>query len=146
MKSFSTAAKAALHERELPIGPDVSFTYDDREVSAHAPTGPQLAVFLAAFADTASMKASVTDSINFFHSRFEPADASYFKQRLMDPEDPFEFEQVVELLGWLIEEWSARPTQSPSDSAPSRTATGTTSTDTPQDRVLIPSDSGSTDF
>lgn len=143
MKAFSTAAKAASHEKELPISVPVTFEYDDRQVTAKAPTGPQLAVFLAAFSDTAVAQVSVTDSINFFHGRFGREDASYFKKRLLDPDDPFEFEEVVEILTFLLEEWSGRPTGSPSDSAPLRTATGSSSTDTPQDRVLIPSGSDS---
>lgn len=139
MKAFTTAAKAAAHERDLPIGPPVKFDFDGRTCTANAPTAPQLAVFLAAFSDTAQAQVSVTDSINFFHSRFEREDAAYFKRRLLDPEDPFEFDEVVEIITFLLEEWSGRPTTSPSDSAPSRTATGKSSTATPQDAVLIPS-------
>lgn len=144
MKAFTTAAKAANHERELPIGPPVEFEYDDRKCTANAPTGPQLAVFLAAFSDTAEAQVSVTDTINFFHGRFAREDASYFKKRLLDPNDAFEFEEIVEIITYLLEEWSGRPTGSPSASAPSRTATGRRSTATPQDKVLIPSGSGST--
>lgn len=139
MKAFTTAAKAAIHEKELPIGPDVEFEFDGRKCIAVAPTGPQLAVFLAAFSDTAEAQVSVTDSINFFHGRFRREDASYFKKRLLDPNDAFEFDEVVEILTFLLEEWSGRPTGSPSDSAPSRTVTGSNSTATPQDRVLTPS-------
>ena len=146
MKSFSTAAKAAAHETDPPVGPPITFDIDGRQVTALAPTAAQMAVFMSAFAETTEIAVTITDSINFFHDRFQRADATYFKKRLLDPTDPFEFDQVTDILLWLVEEWSGRPTSSPSDSAPSQSNGGPTSTGTPQDKVLIPSAFASTGF
>jgi hypothetical protein len=133
MKSFSTAARATAHEKDLPIGPDVEFEYDERKVVATAPTGAQLALFLSAFGDTADMGTRVVDTLNFFTSRFSRDDAGYFKRRLNDPNDSFDFADLAEVLSWLVEEWSGRPTISPSDSASWPTPTGNGSTAGPQD-------------
>lgn len=150
MKSFSTAAKAAAHEKDLPIQPPITFEHDERKVTVNAPTGPQLALFLAAFGDTFGPSSQeqngtrVVDTINFFTSRFNREDAAYFKRRLTNAEDPFDFEDMTEILTWLIEEWSGRPTTSPSESAPLPTPTGNGSTAGPQDAVLTHSRFGST--
>jgi hypothetical protein len=147
MKSFSTAAKATAHEKDLPIGPDVPFQMEDaqdRTFTAATPTGPQLALFLAAFGDTADLSTRVVDTLNFFTSRFNREDAAYFKRRLNDPDDVFDFEMMSEILSFLIEEWSGRPTISPSDSAQWPTSTGNGSTAGPQDAELTHSAFGLT--
>lgn len=144
MKSFSTAANAAAHEKDLPIGPDVQFEYGGREFTAKSPTGPQLALFLAAFGDTADLGTRVVDTINFWSSRFKREDAAHFKRLLADPDDVFDFVKMSEILSWLIEEWSGRPTTSPSVSSSLPTPTGNGSTAGPQDAVLTPSAFGST--
>jgi len=135
MKSFSTAAKAAGHEKDLPIGPDVQFEHDGRTVVAKSPTAPQLAIFLSAFGDTAEMGTRVVDTLNFYSSRFSREDGAYFKRRLNDPDDAFDFADMSEILAWLIEEWSGRPTTSPSDSVSWPTPTGNGSTAGLQDAV-----------
>jgi hypothetical protein len=144
MKSFSTAAKAAGHEKDLPIGEDVEFEHDGRTVKALSPTGPQLAIFLAAFGDTAVEGRRVVDTINFFSSRFVNEEASYFRRRLNDPDDAFDFDAMSEILVWLIEEWSGRPTTSPSDSSRWPQPTGNGSTAGPQDAASTPSAFGLT--
>ena len=144
MKSFSTAATATAHEKDLPIGPDAQFEYGGREVTAHSPTAPQLALFLAAFGDTADMGSRVVDTLNFFNSRFSREDAAYFKRRLNDPDDPYDFAKMSEILSWLIEEWSGRPTISPSESVSLPTPTGNGSTAGPQDAALTHSAFGLT--
>ena len=144
MKSFSTAAKAAAHQRDLPIGQDVTFQHDERTVIASCPTGPQLAIFLSAFGDTAEDSHRVVDTINFFTSRFVREDASYFRRRLNDPNDAFDFDAMSDILVWLIEEWSGRPTTSPSESSEWPTPTGNGSTAGPQDAALTHSSFGLT--
>jgi len=144
MKSFSTAAKAAGHQKDLPIMEDVEFEHDERTVKAFSPTGPQLALFLAAWGDTAEESHRMVDTINFFSSRFSREDASYFRRRLNDPDDPFDFEAMSDILVWLIEEWSGRPTTSPSDSSRWPQPTGSVSTAGPQDAALTPSAFGLT--
>lgn len=144
MKAFTTATREVAREKDLPISGSIEFEFDGRKVTAAAPTGPQLAVFLAAYSDTAAVQNSVTDTITFFDSRFEREDRRYFKRRLNNPDDPFDFEDLADILAFLLEEWSGRPTGSPSDSVPSPTADGTNSTATPQDAAWTLSDSGST--
>jgi hypothetical protein len=135
MKAFSTAAKAAAHKTDEPIGEPIEFEYDERVVTVKPPTAPQLALFLSAYGDTADVGGRVVDTLNFFSSRFRREDAGYFKRRLNDPEDPFDFEDMSDILAWLIEEWSGRPTISPSESVSLPTATGNGLTAGPQDAV-----------
>jgi hypothetical protein len=144
MKSFSTAAKAASHDKEAPIQPPITFEHDGRTVTASAPTGPQFALFLSAFGETAPETNRIFDSLNFFAERFNRDDSSYFKRRINDPDDPFDMEALSEILTWLIEEWSGRPTTSPSDSSSLPTATGNDSTAGPQDAALTHSAFGLT--
>lgn len=144
MKSFSTAAKAAAHQTDEPIGEPIKFEFDERVVTVLPPTGPQLALFLAAYGDMTEMGTRVVDTLNFFSARFGREDAGYFRRRLNDPDDPFEFEDLADILAWLVEEWSGRPTISPSASVLSPTATGNDSTDGPQDAVLTHSAFGLT--
>jgi hypothetical protein len=144
MKSFSTAAKATAHEKELPIQPDITFEHDGRTVTAHAPTGAQFALFLAIYGESAPEASQVFDTLNFFASRFDRGDSAYFKRRIADPDDPFDMEDLVEVLTWLVQEWSGRPTMSPSDSLQLPTPTGNGSTAGPQDSAFTHSAFGLT--
>ena len=144
MKSFSTAAKAASHDKEPPIQPPITFEHDGRKVTATAPTGPQFALFLSAFGETAPESNRIFDTLNFFADRFNREDSSYFKRRINDPNDAFDMEALSDILTWLSEEWSGRPTISPSDSSSLLTATGNGSTAGPQDAESTPSAFGLT--
>lgn len=116
MRQFHTAVKA--HDKnEDSIGSVVQFEIDGQPFTATGPNSTQLAVYLAEVGGfSVETKDRVSAGINFFLDRFSGDDRRYFQRRLMDRTDSFDFQDVTDIIEWLTEEWSARPTQSPSDS------------------------------
>lgn len=59
-----------------------------------------------------------------------PDSIGKFKQRMSDPENPIDMEQLDQIVQWLFEEYGMRPTDEPSNSLSggSLPAPGTTST------------------
>ena len=115
MEPFITAAEA--DDTDEIVGKPITFMLDDEEVTALPPTTSQMALFMAAFADSApNDEVAVMDTINFFMSLFEGDDATYVKRKLLDRNDPFGLKAVTKLIILLVEEWSGRPMSSPQDS------------------------------
>jgi len=132
MKEFVTAVE---RDDDPQLADDVTFMVrgipdlvDDREVTAHSPTSGQLTLFMAVAGDTIDTPEAMATSINFLFSLLDPSDYSYLKRRLLKRDDPFGAKEIADILIYLIEEWSARPTQSPSDSPTSRSRGGRSST------------------
>jgi hypothetical protein len=125
LKEFVTSAQAP----DEHVGKEVTCRVDDFEVVFSAPTQSQMAMLLAASSATGDTVESIADTINFFFSMVEDENQhSHLKQRLFDRDDPFEIKNIVDILTFLIEEWTARPTQPPSDSMPSQPSVGRRST------------------
>ena len=124
MKAFTTAAKA------VDISPDeaIEFTIDDEVCRAFQPSNGQLAVLLASVSSTQQWTHQVAGVINFFDAVLDENSSSYITRRLLDRQDQFGIDEVQEIIEWLVEEWSARPTQSPSGSTPSPPPGGKKST------------------
>jgi hypothetical protein len=53
---------------------------------------------------------------DFFAQALKPESYERFEKLLVDPEKIVTVETLGEITGWLVEEYSARPTQEPSDS------------------------------
>lgn len=117
MRQFHTAVKAH-SKNEDSIGAVVEFEIDGQTFSATGPNATQLAVYLAEVGGfSVETKDRVSAGINFFLDRFSGDDRRYFQRRLMDRNDSFDFQDITDIIEWLTEEWSARPTQLPSDSS-----------------------------
>lgn len=128
MKQFITAAAEADAPDE-EIG-KIEFEIDGVMCTAFRPTDGQLAIFMAATSKNSSTEESVAGIINFLSSVLDEQSNSYVVSRLMDRRDKFGLPQANDVLRWLIGEWSARPTESPSGSTPSPESTGQPSTET----------------
>lgn len=128
IKEFTTSAKAAADDDTGALGKPIQVTVDEREVTFYPPTEGQLAVFFAGASDSSSQVNAVASTINFFFSLLDDDDIRYFKVRLFNRKDPFDAENIVEIVEYVIGEWSARPTKQPSDFMPSQSNTGRTST------------------
>jgi hypothetical protein len=126
-RSFTTSAKS-VEDNESPMGTPVTYEIDERDVTFLPPTTGQWAVTLAGLSDTASATEQMGAQINFFFSMLDDDDMRYFKQRLMDREDPFDVADIAEIITALMEEWSARPTIPPSGSSRSPSTGGKRST------------------
>lgn len=99
-----------------------------RIIVAQPPTSGQWTVFMATNASFASQTERIAGALNFFVSLLSSEDHSYIVARLFDRNDHFGPEHVSDILDALIEEWSGRPTEGPSDSASSPPTTGRSST------------------
>lgn len=127
MREFTTQAQEAA-ARENDFGEDITIKYDGREIEILAAGEGALAMLLAS--DGAPLTSKIAASINFFFSILKNStDEDYFKQRMFDRDDPFGGNEVAELVQGIIEEWTADPTQSSSDSTGSLDRTGESSTE-----------------
>lgn len=68
--------------------------------------------------------------IDFLSMAMEDEDATRFDAMIKDPERIVEVETLGEIAGWLVEQYTTRPTKARSRSASGRSNGGRTSTDT----------------
>lgn len=66
--------------------------------------------------------------IDFFTEVLDEPSKEYIVSRLLDRHDPFGVAEIEPIVFWMMEEWSGRPTKSPTDFAPSRKTGGRSST------------------
>ena len=124
VKEFITAAKEASEEDESIL----EFTVDGVECRAYPPKDGQLAVLMATTASHSSENEQIAGIINFFVAVLDDDTHTFLVSKLLDRKDPFGIEQVQDIMSWMVEEWTARPTKSPSGSTPSRSSGGRKST------------------
>lgn len=127
VKSFTTSGKS-VEANQTPIGEPVEIELDDRKITFIPPTTGQWAVTMAGSSDPESPAEMIATQINFFFSMLDDEDVSYFRHRLFDREDPFDVDNIAEIIEYLMEEWTARPTKQPSDYLPSQSNGGKKST------------------
>ena len=123
MKEFTTAAR-----RSAPAAIDgsepIQFTVDGEEFTAYPPTPGQFMMLMSAQAKGRDEVESVASIIDFLDGILDDNAQAMFRRRLLDRNDPFDFDTITTIMEGLIEEWSARPTKSPSGSTRSRSPGG----------------------
>jgi len=78
--------------------------------------------------DSGGMAAeAITD---FLNSSLEESDAEKFQALIADPDQIVQMETLGEIVGWLVEQYTTRPTKVRSRSSNGRSTGGRTSTDT----------------
>jgi hypothetical protein len=149
-KEFNTSARAAVKSGDGEGAQPVTIMHDGREVTFNGATEGQISLILAALSDTSGTLNGISTVINFFFSLLDSdqlegdgeddeddlarvraqldSDVRYFKLRLLDPHDPFDGGDICDIVLYLIEEWTARPTRKPSDFMPSQKSGGQKST------------------
>jgi hypothetical protein len=142
MKEFTTSAKAAIEPDS--IDQPITFKVDDVEVRAYEPSPGQMAMMYSALSDLSTDNQRVAGIVDFFLGLLDGDSRRVLAQRLMDREDPFELDELTEIMTWLIGEWSARPTRPSSASTPSPRRTGRKSTVAALNGGLTPGSSDST--
>lgn len=128
MKEFVTAAKPTAGKVDKTSIIDTK--HDGTDVRFYEPDPGSLAV-MAMVSNQKMTVANMGVFIEFIFNCMDPKTQIYFRQRLMDPDDPFGLDGdggLMDIFKSLTEEWSARPTKSPSGSQPARRATGRAST------------------
>jgi hypothetical protein len=132
MKEFTTAVQHAEQE-DAGTKYDLEFGIDGVMCRARRPKDGQLAVLMATTGRHSSMNERIAGIINFFIAVLDEPSHTYVVGRLLDSEDEFGLEQVEQVMSWMVEEWSGRPTEAPSVSTQSPPSTGRSSTEnTPQ--------------
>lgn len=121
MKEFITAA--AEESETDPDGP-LEFSIDGVVLRAYRPTPGQMAMTMVSLGKHSDQRTRIAGLIDFFVQVLDEESATYVADRLLSRTNSLPLEQVDEILTWLIEEWSAHPTQSPSGSTRSQSSGG----------------------
>jgi len=126
VKQFRTAARRGL--AAVPNAIDIPFEFEIRDdefvqMVAHPPTSGQIALFLSQ--QTQGGHRSVAALFDFLAAVLEQSDYDAIEAQLHDGLD---VQVTVEIVEWLISEWSARPTRPRSGSPRSPKTTGSRST------------------
>lgn len=127
MKEFVTAVEEVVAEDEgtKPEEQFIEFKLDGRVLHAYPPTDGQLTFMLAALGRGQTQDQRFAAIINIMMSTLRDEDQDYFEGRLLDRgPNRLKIQQVEQIFEYLTEEWFARPTQPPSDSAPSPQSDG----------------------
>lgn len=126
LREFTTAAK----EAATPEGDDdgMGFNVDGVMCRCFRPGDGQLAVLMATTSSYNSQSEQIAGIINFFASVLDDGSHNYIVTRLLDRKDRFGISEVQDIMEWMIEEWTGRPTNSPFVSTSSPPSTGRSST------------------
>lgn len=124
MKEFTTAVSGA----EQSDDDAMEFNVDGTLCRAYRPSDGQLAFLMASTGRHSNSQEQIAGLINFFVAVLDDDSHNYVVNRLLDRKDPFGIEQVQAIMEWMVEEWSGRPTRSPSVSTTSPPTTGQSST------------------
>lgn len=131
MKEFAVAAKAEDEDPEVVV--PIKFKVGDQECLAYRPEAGQVAMMYSRMDDTLSSDGErIAAMIDFFMGLLDKDSRRVLSRRLMEREDPFEMETVSDIMDWLMEQWSGRPTTPSSASTRSRVNGGRKSTVKPQ--------------
>lgn len=140
MQEFITAAREAVEDENGEYSPYLEFTHDGRSVRLLKPSAGTVGLLVAETARGKSIDKSMAGVIEVFFALFpndpdddgypeDQANYTYFRNRLMDPTDPFELEQIVDICKWLVTEVAGgRPTVKRSGSRSSQRTAGKKST------------------
>lgn len=119
-------------ERELEDEPDelMPFTMagDDTQLYALLPTEADVALAASAMSAYAEDGEKVVAILDLFWSLMEDATARHLRRRLRDRKDKFGVPDIMNVLEWIIEERTGRPTKPSSGSTASPPTTGARST------------------
>lgn len=108
MKEFNTALRAVTDDDE---DAPMVFKIDGQELRAYKPTDGQLAMLMSTISRHTSDQTRVAGIIDFFVSVMDQPSHSYIVDRLLSRDDPLGLEEVKDVMEWMVEEWTGRPTQ-----------------------------------
>lgn len=120
-------------ERELEDEPDELMPFqmagDDTQLYALLPTEADVALAASAMSAYAEDGEKVVAILDLFWSLMEDATARHLRRRLRDRKDRFGVPDIMNVLEWIIEERTGRPTKPSSGSTASPPTTGARSTE-----------------
>jgi len=129
-KHFEMAVKAI--EQEPDEDDFITFdfpdaNYDDGrspEFKAYRPLPSQFAIAMSAIGPRRDLGTKLAGIVDFMVEVLDDEGQSYVTNRLLDRRDTFGLDELQQLMEWMIEEWSARPTERPSGSTRSASRGG----------------------
>lgn len=127
-RNFTTAVT------EVPTRDDEDayhYQIDGKPLVIYPPNAAQMTLLIAATMNADDDEVdpqAVATIISAFIGMLDDRSARLVRRRLLDPNDPFDIDLIVDIVGQLAEDVVARPTESSSASSPSRPATGKSST------------------
>jgi len=116
MKEFKRAVQEATDEEEGPL--EFKVEGHDEVLRCHKPTDGQLAMLMASTGRHTSQHTQIAGVIDFFVSLLDNESQILVSDWLLDREDPFGIAEVNDIMSWMVEEWTARPTPLRSVSTP----------------------------
>ena len=140
IRSFGDAVRAAERaeeDQEPPLIVDVL----GRNIELEYPGTGQVVYMTAALASADGDINQVGEIVQFLYHLVSEEDSQYLKSKLLDRFSGFDSEAVIELIEYITEEWSSRPTRNASGSSQSRSRTGASSTGGARRKVSTPSTS-----
>jgi hypothetical protein len=131
MKEFVTVAGPDFGK--VDKSKQIQVKHDGKVVTFYQPEPGQAAVMLTMMGEPEELEPEqVATFIELFFSLMDKETARHFRTRLMDRNDPFEFDVeggVVDLFVYVSEQWApSRPSKKPSDFQPPQRVTGKSST------------------
>lgn len=127
-KQFTTSVVAAAEDESGETAADVTIVLDGREITFAGPDATHALMLMFASQEEDKIRAAGQVIEIMFNLIEDGSQRSYYRRRLLDPKDPLGFEHVYDHMEYCIEEWFARPTESPSGSSPSPKKPGPKST------------------
>lgn len=101
---------------------------DTQEIRCWRPGDGQLAMLMTSLGRHTTVATRIAGIIDFMVGVMDEESHEYIVGRLLDREDEFGLEQVQEIVEWMTEEWTGRPTQRSSASMRSQRTAGRKST------------------
>lgn len=136
-------------ERELDDEPDelMPFTMadDDTELFALKPTESDVALVAGAMSQYAEDGEKIVAILDLFWSLMDEATARHLRRRMRNRKDSFGPGDILNIMEWIVEETTGRPTKPSSVSTPSRPRTGDRLTATSRPKASTRSRSRQTD-
>lgn len=127
-KSFKVAADRAVDGVEVVERLDFTIDGTEETLWAYVPSAGQL-VLLTAAAGARDATRQSAEFMETFWSLVEPETGDILRARMLDARDPFGLPDVLNIIEWLAEESTGRPTRPSDDSSGSRTNSGDRSTE-----------------
>lgn len=127
-KTFALSVAAA--NGDDPVDEAMPFMLEgtDAQLYAYQPTEGQLVLLLGAMNEYASNEQQAATVLDVFWSLLEEDTVGVLKRRLRDRHDTFGLQDIMNIIEWIVEETSARPTRPSLASLPSRATSGHLST------------------
>jgi hypothetical protein len=127
-KTFALSVAAA--NGDDPVDDAMPFMLEgtDDQLYAYQPTEGQLVLLLGAMNEYASGEQQAATVLDVFWGLLSEDTAGTLKRRLRDRHDTLGLQDIMNIIEWIVEETSARPTKLSLASQPSRATSGHLST------------------